>query len=75
MADFSARLRNGAFVLDNADSEDDAPLHLVVEDEGDELDADDRARLEAAIEATFATDPSTWRSVDEVLAELRTRFG
>ncbi|MFL5863996.1 MAG: hypothetical protein ACJ780_25030 [Solirubrobacteraceae bacterium] len=50
-----ARVRGGRVVVeDTIDLPDDTELRLLVVDDGDELDDDDRARLHAAIEESQA---------------------
>lgn len=75
MSSIRARVRNGRLVLDEPTVlPEGTVLDLVVDDEGDSLDAADRAALDKVISAA-------WRSVSEglgrpatdVVADLRTR--
>ncbi len=55
MTKLSAHLQNGRLVLDEdpAPPSDRPPLHLVIDDEGDDLDEEELIRLEAVIEESF----------------------
>jgi hypothetical protein len=68
-----ARVRGGRIVVeDTIDLPDDTELRLLVVDDGDELDDEDRARLHAAIEESQAQiDRGETVPLDQVLADLR----
>ena len=54
MATFVTRLHHGRFVLDDP-TDDNAPrLNLVLEDEEEDLDPEDQARLDAFIDRSLA---------------------
>ena len=55
MTKLSAHLQNGRLVLDEdpAPPSDRPPLHLVIDDEGDDLDEEELIRLEAVIEESI----------------------
>jgi hypothetical protein len=68
-----ARVRGGRVVVeDTIDLPDGTELRLLVVDDGDELDDDDRARLHAAIEESQSQiDRGETVPLDQVLADLR----
>jgi hypothetical protein len=68
-----ARVRRGRLVLDEpTDLPEGSEVELVVADEGDELDDEDRARLHAALSRS-AEQFAAGRGIDadEALARLR----
>lgn len=70
-----ARVVNGRLVIDEPTTlPDGTVLDLVVDDEGDDLTDEERARLDAAIErsARSATEGRA-RPASEVISELRNR--
>lgn len=68
-----ARVRGGRVVVeDTIDLPEDTELRLLVVDEGDGLDEEDRARLHAAIEESQAQiDRGETVPLEEVLADVR----
>lgn len=54
MAALTARLLDGRFILDDPTDQDGPKLTLVLEDDGDELSAEDQVRLDALIEVGVA---------------------
>jgi hypothetical protein len=85
MTKLSAHLQNGRLVLveDPAPSSDRPPLHLVIDDEGDDLDEDELEldeeeldRLEAVIEESIRQiDLGEYYTADEVMRRLRAARG
>lgn len=72
---FRARVTKGRLVLDEpTDLPEGMVLDLVVDDEGDDLDEDERARLHAAIdESRQQVQRGEYVTADELLAALRPR--
>jgi len=70
---FRARVANRRLILDEpTDLPEGSVLDLVLDDEGDDLDDDDRARLHAAIDESEAEIArGEFVTGDELLAELR----
>ncbi len=68
-----ARVRGGRVVVeDTIDLPEDTEIRLLVIDDEDELDEEDRARLHAAIEESQAQiDRGETIPLDQVLADLR----
>ena len=68
-----AVVRNGRIVLDEPTAlPEGTVLHLVLDDEGDNLDDNDRAMLRAAIREGIAeADAGHMVAADELLADLR----
>jgi hypothetical protein len=68
-----ARVQGGRVVVeDSVDLPDDTELQLLVVDEGDDLDDEERARLHAALEESQRqVDRGEVASLDAVLADLR----
>jgi hypothetical protein len=68
-----ARVQGGRVVVeDSVDLPDDTELQLLVVDEGDDLDDEERARLHAALEESQRqVDRGEVASLDTVLADLR----
>ena len=77
MAALTARLLNGRFVLDDPTDEDAPKLTLVLEeDEEDELDHDEQARLDAFLDRSIAAaDRGERVPMEQVLAKLRALRG
>lgn len=75
MSAIRARVQNGRLLVDApTELPEGTVLDLVVDDEGDELGADERAALDAAISRAWAAaNAGQVRSVDEVLKALRRR--
>ena len=75
MSAIRARVQNGRLLVDAPTSlPEGTVLDLVVDDEGDELEEDERAALDAAIShAVAAANARHVQSADEVLKALRTR--
>lgn len=75
MSVLRARVVNGRIQLDAPTAlPEGTVLDLVVDDEGDELDANDRAALDSAISrAWVSTQSGQGRPAAEVLASLRKR--
>ena len=75
MSVLRARVVNGRIQLDAPTAlPEGTVLNLVVDDEGDDLDANDRAALDAAISRAWAsTQAGQGRAAAEVLASLRKR--
>ena len=81
MTKLSAHLQNGRLVLDEdlAPPSDRPPLHLGLDDEGDDLDEEEidldeeeLNRLEAVIEESIAQIArGEWSTADDVMARLR----
>ena len=71
-----ARVQNGRIVIDDpvTDLPEGTELHLVPVDEGDDLDAEERAALHESIREGIE-DMEAGRTFDasEVIAELRSR--
>jgi hypothetical protein len=70
-----ARVRGGRLVLDEpVDLPEGSEVDLVMADEQDGLDDEDRARLHAALARSIAAHtPGKGTPADSVLAELRAR--
>ncbi len=70
-----ARVRSGRLVLDEpVDLPEGSEVELVMADEQDGLDDEERARLHAALAKSVAAHrPGTGTSADTLLAELRAR--
>jgi hypothetical protein len=68
-----ARIQGGRVVVeDKVDLPDNTELHLVVIDEGDDLDEEDRVRLHAALQESQAeVDRGDTVPLDNVLADAR----
>jgi hypothetical protein len=84
MTKLSAHLQNGRLVLDEdpAPPSDRPPLHLVIDDEGDELekeidlDEEELNRLEAVIEESIQQiERGEFYTADEVMSRLRALHG
>ena len=75
MPGIRARVENGRFVIDEpTDLPHGTVLDLVVDDEGDSLDAEERAALDAAISRGWKSyQEGKGRSAEAVLADLRNR--
>lgn len=75
MPGLTARLLDGRFVLDDPTDEDGPKLTLVLEeDEDDELDPEEQARLDALIDRGLAqVARGETVSAEEFLAKLRAR--
>ena len=74
MATLTARLLDGRFVLDDPTDEDGPKLTLVLEDEEEELDPEDQARLDAFLDISIAAaDRGELVPAEQVLAKLRSR--
>jgi hypothetical protein len=70
-----AEVRDGRLVLDvPSDLPDGTILELIVADEGDDLDEDERAALHEAIDGALAeARAGMGRSADDVIKGLRAR--
>lgn len=70
---FRARVANGRLLLDEPTTlPEGTVLDLVVDDEGDDLDDEERARLHASIDESRAQiRRGEFVSADEVIASLR----
>jgi hypothetical protein len=70
-----AKVQGGRIVVDEPTSLPDGTiLNLVVDDEGDDLDAEERAALHAHLEASLrSAQEGRVRPASELLAELRAR--
>jgi len=70
-----AKVQSGRIVVDEPTSlPEGTTLDLAVEDEGDDLDAEERAALHAHLEASWrSAQEGRVRPVSELLAELRAR--
>ena len=70
-----ATVKNGRLVVDEPTKlPDGTVLDLVLDDEGDQLDADERKALDAAISASLEqVEAGKVAPADEVLAQLRAR--
>ena len=84
MTKLPAYLQSGRLVLDEdpAPSSDRPPLHLVMDDEGDDpveeidLDEEELDRLEAVIEESIQQlARGEWSTAEDVMARLRARHG
>lgn len=85
MTKLSAHLQNGRLVLDEdpAPPSDRPPLHLVIDDEGDDLDEEEidldeeeLNRLEAVIEESIQQiERGEFYTADEVMSRLRALHG
>lgn len=75
MAALTARLLDGRFVLDDPTDEDGPKLTLVLEeDEEDELDPEEQARLDAFLDISIAAaDRGETVSAEDFLAKLKAR--
>jgi hypothetical protein len=75
MSAIRARVQNGRLLLDAPTAlPDGTVLDLVVDDEGDDLDDDERASLNGVISKAWASvQDGNGRSAAEVLAALRKR--
>ncbi len=75
MAALTARLLDGRFVLDDPTDEDGPKLTLVLEeDEDDELDAEEQAKLDAFLDISIAAaDRGETVSAEDFLAKLKAR--
>ena len=74
MATLTARLLDGRFVLDDPTDEDGPKLTLVLEDEEEELDPEDQARLDALLDRGMAqVARGETVSAEEFLAKLKAR--
>ena len=73
MSNLRAIVRNGRLVLDEPTAlPEGTVLHLVLDDEGDNLDEKDRALLRTAIrEGVAEADDGQLIDADEFLADLR----
>ena len=73
MAALTARIVDGRFVLDDPTDEDGPKLTLVLEeDEEDELDPEEQARLDAFLDISIAAaDRGELIPAEQVLAKLR----
>jgi hypothetical protein len=70
-----AKVRDGRLIVDQpTDLPDGTVLELVIDDEGDELDEEERRALNAAISRSIETAASEGtKSAEEVLDALRAR--
>ena len=70
-----ARVAGGRLLLDDPTSlPEGAVLDLVVDDEGDDLDAEEREALHAHLAAAWdAVKQGHVRPVEDILAEIRSR--
>jgi hypothetical protein len=70
-----ALVRNGRLIIDQpTDLPEGTVLDLVVDDEGDQLDSQERAALDAAISRSLDQSASGQTApADEILAKLRAR--
>jgi hypothetical protein len=78
MTKLSAHLQNGRLVLDEdpAPPSDRPPLHLVIDDEGDDLDEDELIRLEAVMEESIRQIArGEWSTAADVMKRLRVARG
>jgi hypothetical protein len=68
-----ARVKGGRVVVeDSVDLPDETELHLLVIDDGDDLDDEDRARLHAALEESQAQmDRGETEPLDKLLSDAR----
>lgn len=75
MAALTARLLDGRFVLDDPMDEDGPKLTLVLEeDEEDELDPEEQAKLDAFLDISIAAaDRGETVSAEDFLAKLKAR--
>jgi hypothetical protein len=75
MSDLRARVTRGRLVLDEpTDLPEGTVLDLVLDDEGDDLDANDRAALDAAIaKAWDQIRAGQAVTADDVISDLRDR--
>jgi hypothetical protein len=75
MTNLRAVVRNGRITLDEPTAlPEGTVLDLVLDDEGDNLDEEDRARLRAAMRDGVAeADAGHLVSADELMADLRRR--
>jgi hypothetical protein len=75
MSGLRARVQNGRLTLDApTELPEGTVLDLVVDDEGDDLDEEERAELDDAISRAWASvQAGRGRSGEEVLASLRKR--
>jgi hypothetical protein len=70
-----AKVQSGRIIVDEPTSmPDGTTLNLVVDDEGDDLDPEERAALLAHLEVSWrSTEAGRVRPASELLAELRAR--
>jgi hypothetical protein len=70
-----AKVQSGRIIVDEPTSlPDGTVLNLVVDDEGDDLDAEERSALHAHLEASWRSAmEGRVRPASELLAELRAR--
>lgn len=75
MKALQARVVNGRFVIDEPSPYPDGTVvELVVADQGDELDQDERAELHAAIDKSWANAKAgVVRPAEELIARLRAK--
>jgi hypothetical protein len=75
MSAICARVQASRLVVNAPTSlRDGTVLNPVVDDEGDEFDATERASLDAAISCAWAAvQAGQWRAANEVIAALRKR--
>lgn len=72
MAALTVRLHDGRFVLDDPTDEHAPKLTLVLEDDEDELDPEDQARLDAFLDESIAqAKRGETVPAEQVLAKLR----
>lgn len=73
MSSLRAQVRNGRIVVDEPTTLPEGTiLDLVLDDEGDDLDAEERrARDEAIVRAWASAQAGKGRTAEEVLANLR----
>ena len=77
MSRLRARVKNGRIVLDEPTTlPEGTVLDLVLDDEGDQLDADERqARDEAILKAWASAQAGKGRTATEIIASLRRARG
>jgi hypothetical protein len=70
-----ARVQSGRIVVDEPTAlPDGTTLNLIVDDEGDDLDVEERAALHEYLEASWrSVEAGRVRPAGELLAELRAR--
>jgi hypothetical protein len=75
MSSLRAKVRNGRLLLDEPTSlPEGTVLELVIDDEGDELDAEERRVLDAAIAKAWASvKAGKVRPAEAIVDELRAR--
>ncbi len=72
MKTFRAHVENGRVVLDEpADLPEGTPLELIVADDGDDLDEEERAALERADQQIRAGQGIPWETVRNSLRAIR----